>query len=39
VIPYGHRKLPVFFSDRINADAVLFHPVLQTDFTTFSLKG
>jgi len=38
VIPYGNRKLPVFTSDRIAFDQVLFHPVLQTDFTTFALK-
>jgi peptide/nickel transport system substrate-binding protein len=38
VIPYGHRKLPVFTSERIAFDQKLFHPVLQTDFTTFALK-
>ena len=38
VIPYGHRKLPVFTSERIAFDEKLFHPVLQTDFTTFALK-
>jgi peptide/nickel transport system substrate-binding protein len=38
IIPYGHRKLPVFTSERIAFDRKLFHPVLQTDFTTFALK-
>jgi peptide/nickel transport system substrate-binding protein len=38
VIPYGHRKLPVFTSERIAFDEKLFHPVLQTDFATFALK-
>lgn len=38
VIPYGHRKLPVFTSERIAFDQKLFHAVLQTDFTTFALK-
>jgi peptide/nickel transport system substrate-binding protein len=38
VIPYGHRKLPSFYSDRIAADQVLFHPVMLADFTSFALK-
>lgn len=38
VIPYGHRKLPSFYSDRIAVDSVLFHPVMLADFTTFALK-
>jgi peptide/nickel transport system substrate-binding protein len=38
IIPYGHRKLPVFTSERIAFDQKLFHAVLQTDFTTFALK-
>jgi len=38
VIPYGHRKLPFFTSDRIAFDQALFHPVLQADFATFALK-
>ena len=38
VIPYGHRKLPSFYSERIAADQVLFHPVMLADYTTFALK-
>jgi peptide/nickel transport system substrate-binding protein len=38
VIPYGHRKIPVITSDKIAFDQVLFHPVLQADYTTFALK-
>jgi peptide/nickel transport system substrate-binding protein len=38
VIPYGHRALPVFTSERIAFDAFLFHPVLQADFATLALK-
>jgi peptide/nickel transport system substrate-binding protein len=38
VVPYGHRKLPSFYSDRIAADQVLFHPVMLADYTTFALK-
>ncbi len=38
VIPYGHRQLPLLTSDRIAFDQVLFHPVLQADFTSFRLK-
>ena len=38
IIPYGHRKLPSFYSDRIAVDQVLFHPVMLADYTTFALK-
>jgi peptide/nickel transport system substrate-binding protein len=38
VIPYGHRKLPSFYSERIAVDQVLFHPVMLADYTTFALK-
>jgi peptide/nickel transport system substrate-binding protein len=38
VVPYGHRKLPSFYSERIAADQVLFHPVMLADYTTFALK-
>jgi peptide/nickel transport system substrate-binding protein len=38
VVPYGHRILPFFTSDRINFKGALFHPVLQADYTTFALK-
>jgi hypothetical protein len=38
VLPYGHRKLPSFYSERIAADRVLFHPVMLADYTTFALK-
>jgi peptide/nickel transport system substrate-binding protein len=38
VLPYGHRKLPSFYSNRIAVDRVLFHPVMLADYTTFALK-
>ena len=38
VIPYGHRRLPSFYSERIAADQVLFHPVMLADYTSFALK-
>jgi peptide/nickel transport system substrate-binding protein len=38
IIPYGHRKLPSFYSNRIAVDQVLFHPVMLADYTTFALK-
>jgi peptide/nickel transport system substrate-binding protein len=38
VIPYGHRKLPSFYSDRIAVDQVRFHPVMLADYTSFALK-
>jgi peptide/nickel transport system substrate-binding protein len=38
VVPYGHRQIPLITSERIAFDKVLFHPVLQVDFTTFQLE-
>lgn len=38
IIPYGHRRLPSFYSNRIAVDRVLFHPVMLADYTTFALK-
>jgi len=39
IVPYGHRILPFFTSNRIDFASVLFHPVLQVDYATFALKG
>ena len=39
IVPYGHRKIPVITSERIAFDQLLFHPVLQVDYTTLALKG
>jgi peptide/nickel transport system substrate-binding protein len=37
--PYGHRKLTVFYSDRMNfADCTVWHPVYNLDFTNLCLK-
>ena len=38
IAPYGHRKLATFVSDRIDFEAVQFHPVYQNDYTSFALK-
>jgi peptide/nickel transport system substrate-binding protein len=38
VVPYGSKKIPLITSDRIAFENVLFHPVLQADYTTFALK-
>jgi peptide/nickel transport system substrate-binding protein len=38
VVPYGHRQLPLITSNKINFEKVLFHPVLQADYTSFELK-
>ena len=38
IIPYGHKKLPVFTSNKVAFDQVLFHPVMQVDYTTFGIK-
>jgi peptide/nickel transport system substrate-binding protein len=38
VVPYGSKKIPVITSERIAFENVLFHPVLQVDYTTMALK-
>ena len=39
VVPYGHRKLTVFYSERMNfADCTVWHPVYNLDFTNLCLK-
>jgi peptide/nickel transport system substrate-binding protein len=38
IVPYGHRRLPSFYSNRIAVDQVLFHPVMLADYTSFALK-
>jgi peptide/nickel transport system substrate-binding protein len=36
---YGHRRVPLITSERVAFDRVIFHPVLQVDFTSFALRG
>ncbi len=37
--PYGHRKLTVFYSDRMDFDnCTVFHPVYNLDFTNLCVK-
>ncbi|MGH2941154.1 MAG: ABC transporter substrate-binding protein [Solirubrobacteraceae bacterium] len=39
VAPYGHRKLAVFYSDRIDFEGcTVWHPVYNLDLTTLCLK-
>jgi len=39
IVPYGHRKLATFTSDRIDyEDCAVFNPLLQTDYSLFCLK-
>jgi peptide/nickel transport system substrate-binding protein len=38
IAPYGHRKLSTFVSDRIDFDAIVFHPLYNNDYSTFKLK-
>ncbi len=39
VVPYGHRKLTVFYSNRMNfEDCTVWHPVYALDFTKLCLK-
>ncbi len=39
VVPYGHRKLTVFYSERMDFDnCTVWHPVYNLDFTNLCLK-
>jgi peptide/nickel transport system substrate-binding protein len=39
VVPYGHRKLATFLSERMDFDnCSLFHPVYYNDYSSFCLK-
>jgi peptide/nickel transport system substrate-binding protein len=39
-VPYGHRKLATFVSDRIDFEScAVFHPLFQTDYSRFCLKS
>ena len=39
VVPYGHRKLTVFYSDRVDFEnCTSWHPVYNLDFTQLCLK-
>jgi peptide/nickel transport system substrate-binding protein len=38
VAPYGHRKLATFFSERMDFESAVFHPVYFDDYSSWSLK-
>lgn len=39
VVPYGHRKLTVFYSERVDFEnCTVWHPVYNLDFTNLCLK-
>ena len=39
IVPYGHRKLATFFSERMDFENCgLFHPVYNNDYSSFCLK-
>jgi peptide/nickel transport system substrate-binding protein len=39
IVPYGHRKLATFLSERMNFDSCsIFHPVYFNDYASFCLK-
>jgi len=39
VMPYGHRKLATFFSERMDFEnCAIVHPLYQNDYTRFCLK-
>jgi peptide/nickel transport system substrate-binding protein len=40
IVPYGHRKLSTFVSERMDFEnCTSFHPVWNNDYTSFCLKG
>jgi peptide/nickel transport system substrate-binding protein len=36
--PWGNREVSTFTSDRIDAESVIFNPVMQQDYGSFALK-
>ena len=38
IAPYGHRKLSLFLSDRLDFEAAEFHPVYFNDYSSWQLK-
>ena len=38
IAPYGHRELSTFFSERMDMDSAVFHPVYLNDYSTWALK-
>ena len=39
IVPYGHRKLSTFFSERMDFEnCSLFHPVYFNDYSSWCLK-
>jgi len=38
VAVYGSEQLPVFFGDRIDPSTAVFHPIFNSDWTTWQLK-
>jgi len=39
IVPYGHRKLATFVSERIDFESTMFHAVYNNDYTSFQLKA
>jgi len=38
IAPYGHRKLATFFSERMDFESAIFHPVYFDDYSSWSIK-
>ncbi len=39
VVPYGHRKLATFFSEKMDFEnCAIVHPLYQNDYSRFCLK-
>jgi hypothetical protein len=39
IVPFGHRKLATFVSERMDFDdCTRFHPVYNNDYSSFCLK-
>jgi peptide/nickel transport system substrate-binding protein len=38
LVPFGHRRVATFFSERMDPATAIFHPVYQNDYSSWTLK-
>jgi peptide/nickel transport system substrate-binding protein len=38
IVAYGQQQVPKFYSDKVNFDAAIFHPLYGTDWSSLALK-
>jgi hypothetical protein len=38
VAPFGHGQVATFFSERMDPDVAIFHPVYGNDYSSWALK-